>query len=376
LEDRTAPTGSISVANASINEIGNVSPFIASGSGGLSGPKDLVQGPDGNVYVVSSGTNSVIRYTPSGQLLGTFVTAGSGGLSNPYGLAFGPDGNLYVDSSGTSAVYEYSGSTGAFLNTFVASGSGGLNNPTGLVFGPDGNLYVSSVVTQSIDRFQGPAGSAPGSPLPAAGQSKATFVPAGSGGLTGPRDLIFGPDGNLYVDNTSGAGVGNTVNSTNFGVLEYNGTTGAFITTFVGSGANGVLNPRGLAFDQDGRLYVADDDIRRFDSQGNHLDDSVTASAASASSFSPFGMVFDTQGALLASNPFTNSVVQYNNGVVVSLSAASTSPVTVQYATSDCTALAGTDYTAQTGTVTFTPGQTSRLIPLVTLYDATPPANY
>ena len=99
LEDRMVPTVSISVANASLNEIGNVSPFVASGSGGLSSPKDLVLGPDGNVYVASTGTNSVIRYTPTGQLLGTFVAAGSGGLSSPYGLAFGPDGNLYVDSN-------------------------------------------------------------------------------------------------------------------------------------------------------------------------------------------------------------------------------------------------------------------------------------
>ena len=69
LEDRTLPSASISVAGASLNEIGNVSAFVASGSGGLSSPQDLVVGPDGNVYVASSGTNSVIRYTPSGQYL-------------------------------------------------------------------------------------------------------------------------------------------------------------------------------------------------------------------------------------------------------------------------------------------------------------------
>ena len=47
----------------------------------------------------------------------------------------------------------------------------------------------------------GSAGASPGSPLPAAGQSGATFVAAGSGGLAGPLDLTFGPDGNLYVAN-------------------------------------------------------------------------------------------------------------------------------------------------------------------------------
>jgi hypothetical protein len=87
LEDRTVPA-TISVANASLNEISNVSAFVAPGSGGLSYPRDLILGPDGNVYVSSVGTSSVIRYNSTGQLLGTFVAAGSGGLTRPYGLAF------------------------------------------------------------------------------------------------------------------------------------------------------------------------------------------------------------------------------------------------------------------------------------------------
>jgi sugar lactone lactonase YvrE len=336
-------------------------------------------GPDGNVYVVSSGTNSVIRYTSSGQLIGTFVASGSGGLSGAFGLAFGPDENLYVASQSTSAIYEYRGSTGAFLTTFVGSGATGVNNSTSIVFGPDGNLYVSCQNTQSIDRFEGPTGPNPGSSLPAAGQPGATFVAPASGGLTGPRELIFGPDGNLYVDSVSGPGVGQQFPSNyNLGILEFNGTTGAFIKTFVSSGPNGVQSARGLVFDQDGRLYVADwgtGAILRFDSQGNFIDDAVTPGAGAAATLLPFGMVFNAQGALLVSSQHANSVVQYNSGVVVTLSGASSSPVTVQCATSDGTALAGTDYTAQTGTVTFAPGQTSRLIPLVTLYDVTPPAN-
>jgi sugar lactone lactonase YvrE len=286
LEDRTVPS-TLSVANASLNEVGNVSAFVESGSSGLSGPKDLVLGPDGNVYAASSGTNSVIRYTPAGQLLGTFVAAGSGGLSSPYGLAFGPDGNLYVGGTANNAICEYSGITGAFLNTFVSTGSGGLNNPRGMVFGQDGNLYVSSRGTQSVDRYQGPAGAAPGSPLPAAGQSGATFVATASGGLDNPFDLVFGPDGNLYVASTT----------TKDAVLKFNGTTGGFIMTYVAPGAGGLGEPRGLAFDQDGRLYLADvatNAIHRFDNQGNYLDDPVTSSASALKA--PIGLTFDAQG--------------------------------------------------------------------------------
>src|SRR5262249_15570514 len=47
----------------------------------------------------------------------------------------------------------------------------------------------------------------------------------------------------------------------------------------------------------------------------------------------------------------------------------------VQYATADGTATAGKDYTAQSGTVTFAPGQTSRLILLTTNFDSTQDGN-
>jgi hypothetical protein len=74
-----------------------------------------------------------------------------------------------------------------------------------------------------------------------------TFITAGSGGLSAPQGITLGSDGNAYVAGNNGA------------VLRYNGTTGAYINTFVSQGSGGLGfsgTQAGLAFGPDGNLYV------------------------------------------------------------------------------------------------------------------------
>jgi streptogramin lyase len=357
LEDRSVPA-TISIANASINESGSPNSFVTAGSGGLSGPEDITIGPDGNLYVVTL-SNNVLRYNSStGAFISTFVSQASGGLSvsDPSGLAFGPDGNLYVASKGTNQVLSYNGTTGAFISAFVSAGLGGLSGPTGITFGADGNLYVGSFNNNEIMRYNGPLAANPGTADPASGQSGATFVATSSGGVFQPYHAIFGPDGNLYV----------TGEQTD-GVLRYNGTTGAFINTFVPD-TLGKVEGRSMAFDQEGRLYVADfsGDVHRYDSSGNSLGDLLVDTVNQVTLNKPKGMAFDAQGNLLVSCRDNNTIVRYDRGVTVSLDVASATPVSVSYATADGSALAGSDYYALAGTATFAPGQTYRTILLAT----------
>jgi Ca2+-binding RTX toxin-like protein len=55
----------------------------------------------------------------------------------------------------------------------------------------------------------------------------------------------------------------------------------------------------------------------------------------------------------------------------VSLSAASANPVTVNYATANASAVAGSDYTARSGTLTFAPNETSKVVAVQTTHDTT-----
>ncbi|MFO0966752.1 MAG: PKD domain-containing protein, partial [Gemmataceae bacterium] len=232
-------------------------PTAGPGNGGLTAPDlGFVIGPDGNLYVGGSGSNNVLRYDgatgaplPSpGNSGAVFVPAGSGGLARTEGIAFGPDGSLYVGSSTgspgsyTGSILRFDGVAGAFLGTFVQPGSGGLQYTDDVHFGPDGNLYVSDFAGNTVLRFRG----SDGSPLPSTGNSGATFIPAGSGGLSVANGFTFGRDGNIYL-----ASAGDS------SVKRYSGTTGAFIDTFVPSGSGGLSYGDGIVFGPDGNLYVA-----------------------------------------------------------------------------------------------------------------------
>jgi len=191
------PAGDLIVSSVGDNDLGQfngsnggvVRKFFDACPTSLAAPYDVAVGPGGNVYVTCNGSDAVHRFTPSGVALGFFVSGGSGGLSYPRGLAFGPNGNLFVASGFTGEVLQYDGSTGAFVNVFVDSGGngGGAMDPYGLTF-HGGSLYVANYFFDEVKRFNATTGA-----------FVSTFVTSGSGGLAGPTAAEFGPDGKLYV---------------------------------------------------------------------------------------------------------------------------------------------------------------------------------
>ncbi len=340
----------ISVSNASAVEGGNtlqfLDHFVSPGSGGLSPANCSVFGPDGNLYVASGGTNSILRYDGvTGEFKDVFVTSGSGGLTNPFCLAFGPDGSLYVSSWGTNQVLRYDGSTGAFLGAVV----NGLSNPLGLTFGADGSLYIANRGSNEVLRYNSSGLSA--------------FVTAGSGGLSLPRDAIFGPDGNLYVASQATGQV-----------LRYNGTTGAFTDVFATTGST--PGPLWLEFGNDGYLYTTartastgiNTSFIRFNATtGAFVDSFALGRDGWSFTLGPGNVVYDSNderpGFIDRIGP--SSITTFT----VSLASASAGTTTVSYSTADGTALAGRDYVAESGTLTFAPGETAKTILVPTLDD-------
>lgn len=110
----------------------------------LNAPRGIAFDILGNLYVASSGDNSIIKVAPD-QTVTTFVSAASGALNAPFGLAFNAQGTLFVSNTGNNTIVkvDLAGAVTPFVNT-------GLNLPEGLAFDASGNLFVADFGSGSI----------------------------------------------------------------------------------------------------------------------------------------------------------------------------------------------------------------------------------
>lgn len=213
------------------------------------------------------------------------IAAGSAGLSAPGGVATGPDGNIYVSSQGTGEILFYDGATGDPLPSPQPGGDPGLfatmplnggfpAYPSRMRFDPDGKLYVADFGGPNVRVFD-----TDGSFL-----GDAATVGINVGGLT------FGPDGDLYVGDFSAA----TILHVHDGMQE----------TFVTAGDGGLLNPSSLLFLPGGDLLVVDlggNKIRRYDENGQYVEDLAEIPPTGGDSNSPSDIMLDADGNLVIS---------------------------------------------------------------------------
>jgi len=208
--------------------------------------------------------------------LGDFTLTGF--RSGPVGLAFDHTGDLYVANHGNNTIHRYS-STGADLGVFATTG---LNMPTGVAFDNQGRLVVCNYGDGSLNIY-----SATGSLL--------SHV---STGVLNPIALAVDCHDNIFIS-TPNIGA-------NTGVFRF-APDGGQRTLF----ATGIdLDPRGLAFDQAGNLYVANqhgNTVQRFSSDGISL-----GTFASTGLRDPFALAFDASGDLYISNQSGGTIRRYS----------------------------------------------------------------
>ena len=208
--------------------------FIKAHAGGLTNPTAPNFGPDGKVYVGDLASNRVLRYDRNGKFLDVFADGVTSDLNGPFMMTF-DDKTMFIASGYTNSILRYDLKTKEYMGAFAAPGTGGMSVPVGLEFGPDGNLYTSSSSSDEVLRFDGKTG-----------EFIDKFVPAGSGGMSSPRAIRFGgPNTDLYV-----------ISLNTNEVLQFDRETGEFIRAVATAAESGMSKSRGLTFTPRPELFV------------------------------------------------------------------------------------------------------------------------
>jgi hypothetical protein len=140
-----------------IREIGQHAPgvFVPSmkhWEDGVQVVRDVLIGPDANLYVADRDTNMVSIYNPeTGQRIGVIR---SEHLSKPVHLAQDPTSCfLLIGNAGNDSVARFEFAT-KICSILIPSGACNLNGPAGMGFGWDGAFYVASRLSKEVLCFR------------------------------------------------------------------------------------------------------------------------------------------------------------------------------------------------------------------------------
>ena len=287
-----------------------------------SSPQALAVDPSGNVWVGNNGSSSVSEF-PSGFTTSTTPTT--------YSLTSAPNG-IAVDHSGNVWT-----STGSSLSELVKSGAsysvssfsgGGLNSPSSVAIDGRGNIWVANSAYStisgtnyvSISEF-----SNNGTAMTEATSSNTPDIPGGYAHATtatvpSPSGVTVDPSGNVWI-----AGCGSSSSCTSI----------SFVMELVGAGTP-VVTPLSTAI------------------AGNYL------GCCSFTPASPGGTVPAEPGYIsLQTSAYSPLQEGGSLAFLVTRVGGSNGTVGVTYATSDGSAIAGTDYTSTGGTLSWSTGDTS-----------------
>jgi len=346
--------------------------LVALGSVSVAGAVAFTQGN----LIVSGTATTVKEITPSGTLVQTLPSAGSGFTT---GMCFDASGNLLVTMFTDGALAKYS-NTGALVDPTFMSAPG---QPEACVRDAAGNFYVTSVSGVAAIRKFSPTGTLLQSYIPG---KRSDWLDLAADQCT----MYWDDEGQTSVIHRH-----NVCTDTDLGPLGGNGQYTA-LRVLPGSGdiivANGAASsverfspggtllgswlPAGgsgtvfsLNLDPDGVTFwtgTTDGDVFRFALSGFGSQITMIDSGnAEMYGVAVVGEITVAIGGLSINN------VSKNEGsgggttpfvFTVTLSQASQSTVTVNYATANGTALEGSDYAATSGTLTFNPGDMSKTI--------------
>lgn len=241
-------------------------PQVSFGMGtGGPGPWNITRGPDGNMWIATTGYSELIKVAPDGTL--TQYPLPSGSADQLAGIVTGSDGNLWFAESNNNAIGKMT--TAGVVTEYTLPSSGGVAIPACVAAGKDGNVWFFDAWNAKIGNIT-PSGTITEYPLPS--NDSISWITTGSDGnlwmadigndavikvsyagavlssykLTThaePEGIALGPDGNVWVAEFGVNKIGRVTPS---------GTVTEFSTP---SGSSG---PFSITAGPDGRMWFAE----------------------------------------------------------------------------------------------------------------------
>jgi uncharacterized protein (TIGR03437 family) len=218
-----------------------------SGLGQINFASGIAVNTNGDVFIADTDNHKIKKITPLG-IITTFAgsTAGDnnigiGQLRNPIGIEIDPAGNIYVADTGNHKIKKITPS--GLITTIAGStlgdsnlGLGQFNQPSNIQVDAIGNLFIADKGNHKIKKI-----TSNGVITTIAGSTEGDDV-AGLGQFVLPNSIAINPTGEVYISDTGN----NKIKKVN-----QNGS----ISTFINSQLS---LPSGIVFDSSGNLYVAD----------------------------------------------------------------------------------------------------------------------
>jgi DNA-binding beta-propeller fold protein YncE len=261
-------------------------PHYVSSIYGVDEPMGVAVSPNGErVYVTESEGPRLVRvFNSSGEKIGALKPPGKKNSEwrLPVYVAVSPKTeDVYVSDRLREDVEVY-GPEGKYLHAFKPKGRLGKGaNPLGLAFGPEGDLYMTNVSGARKDHSVLVFGSSGEEPLR----------------KLGTRDMFWFPNG-ITLDSHGDVYVADSDN----GRLAILNPAGKLVSSIQRGVGEGDLNlPRGVAIDGEGRLFVADTSAQTVDVY--HLPSQATEVPTYVGSFGVEGI--------------NNGQFEYPNGIAI-----------------------------------------------------------
>ncbi len=224
--------------------------IVTTPSAGLTTLAGVAFDAAGNLWIASDDDSLLLAFAPGALSSSGFKPARTvirptrGSLSGPIGLAFDSRQRLWVVNHQSATLVRFDpaqlAAGGAQVPAVTLSAPG---NPVAIAFDAAGSLWVADNEFHVIYKYTA-------AQLAASGSPPAAFVLTAADSLVNPTGLAFDAAGNLWVANHGRS------NLLAFTAAQLSGTGPLEPNVVIHSNAGSLSIPLGLAFEEDGSLWV------------------------------------------------------------------------------------------------------------------------